>query len=371
VVAFGPNNTVYAQSLVFDDGTVAGSGVVVNVSTDGGKTWGPPHYVDDQSKTMISLDDKNWIGVDMGKGTGHHYGRVYSVWDRVAPVLANYSDDNGVTWSQPSVVYPGQGIGSIPLVLSNGDLGVVFDTLAYPLPSAPPTPEGLQGELSDLSDRLVIAVAHGAGLVPAGAPLAFAAPTTVAPYDGNGIANQRAGTLPAAAIDPATGRIYVAWESGRFRTDGVNDVVVRASDDGGVTWGPIVKVNLGTATDGIDHYNAMIDVGADGIVRVGYRQRDGSGPIDTFFQQSNDGGLHFTAPLQVNAVVRSDPSWGAYSRNSLFHGDYNQLAAAGSWTYIVRCESYNPKQTGESQLSSRYHQTTWVAVVGPQGSTAP
>jgi hypothetical protein len=164
--------------------------------------------------------------------------------------------------------------------------------------------------------------------------------------------------------------MYVAWESGRFRTDDVNDIVVRASDDNGVTWGPIVKVNGGDPADGVDHYNAMIDVGADGIVRVGYRQRDADGPIDTYFAQSDDGGLHFSAPLQVNSL-RSEPKWGAYSRNGLFHGDYNQLAAAGSWTYIVRCESYDPALTGESPLSNRYHQTTWVAVVGPPGSTSP
>jgi hypothetical protein len=365
VVAFGPHNVVYAQSLVFADGTIAPSAITVNVSHDGGKTWGPVEYVDNQAE--ISLNDKNWIGVDMGQGAGHHYGRVYSVWDRVAPVLASYSDDEGVTWTPPFVVYPGQGIGSLPIVLPNGDFGVVFDTLAYALPQIG-NPDELQAEAASASDRLVFAVSHGAGSLPTGAPLQFAAPTTVATYDGNGVANQRAGTLPSAAIDPVTGRLYVAWESGRYRTDNVNDIVITASDDGGTTWGPIVRVNPGPTGDGVDHYNAMVDVGSDGQVRVGYRQRDGDDLIDTMFQQSFDHGLTFSAPLQVNTVVRTDPAWGAYSRGGLFSGDYNQLAAAGPYTYIVRCESYEP--SAAERLSNRYHQTTWVTVVGPKGAPA-
>src|SRR5947208_3623496 len=47
VVAFGPDGTAYANSLVFDVGNEASpSGVAVNVSTDGGKTWGQPTYPD-------------------------------------------------------------------------------------------------------------------------------------------------------------------------------------------------------------------------------------------------------------------------------------------------------------------------------------
>src|ERR1051326_7237929 len=118
-VAFGPNNIVYANSLVFDDtGAALRSGLATNVSRDGGKTWGPPVFLqDDNGGGTI---DKNWIGVDNGTGPGHHTGRVYVVWDRGAPVLAAYSDDEGKTWQTGPkvghVVYAGQGIGALPLV---------------------------------------------------------------------------------------------------------------------------------------------------------------------------------------------------------------------------------------------------------------
>src|SRR3954453_10415036 len=51
VVAFGPDNTVYANSLIFDQDTSNGlrSGMAVNVSKDGGKTWSDPVvFQDDQ-----------------------------------------------------------------------------------------------------------------------------------------------------------------------------------------------------------------------------------------------------------------------------------------------------------------------------------
>src|SRR5207248_860623 len=133
---------------------------------------------------------------------------------------------------------------------------------------------------------------------------------------------------------PATGRLYFAWEDGRNRSDGKNDILLTASDDEGRTWGPILQVNPGPESGGIDHYNAMVDVGRDGVVRVGYRQRIGTGPIDTYVQQSSDNGLHFSDPLQVNSFEgvsydASNPHWGAYSRKHLFEGDYQQLAAAG------------------------------------------
>lgn len=390
-VAFGVDPSdptkmnVYADSLVFDDSTdslgtpgglTAGleSGVAVNVSHDGGLTWSQPTLpADDQE---AGLNDKNWVVVDNGTGTGHHTGRIYTVWDKTEACIAySYSDDGGQSWSPDYCAYPAEGIGSIPLVFPNGDFGIVFDTIQPPYPAPPVSSDANDVEQEGLStsDKLVVTVAPQAGLVQNGAPLDFLPPTTVAAYEGNPVAGQRAGSLPMAAVDPVSGRLYVAWESGRFRSDKVNDIAVRASDDEGKTWSPLVRVNPGPTNDRVDHYNAMLDVGKDGIVRVGYRQVDeshGLKAVDTYIQESDTGGMTFGPPLKVDSVT-SDPAWGAYSRGGLFQGDYQELAAAGSWTYVVRCESFSPTLDGDSLVSNRYHQTTWVAVVGPAGSQTP
>src|SRR4051812_13887436 len=80
VVAFGPHNTVYANSLIFNSGQatdfaegVAGGGlrsaIAINVSYNGGRTWSPPVIFQDDD--LGGLNDKNWIVVDNGTGAGH------------------------------------------------------------------------------------------------------------------------------------------------------------------------------------------------------------------------------------------------------------------------------------------------------------
>jgi hypothetical protein len=377
VVAFGPDNVVYANSLAFEDtGNALRSAIVTNVSHDGGKTWSEPYTaIDDQGG---GLNDKNWIGVDLGEGDGHHYGRVYLVWDRVAPVLVSYSDDEGVTWTPPNVVYSGQGIGSLPLIMPNGDLSVVFSTFTDPIPpTTDPESEGTD------PDKMVIATAVGAGRLPTGAPLDFAPPTTIHNYNGNDVRGQRAGPdVPTAAVDDESGRIYVSWSEGRYRTkkrvNATNDVVVTSSDDGGVTWTPLKKVNPGTGHGRDNHYNSMIAVGPKGVLRVAYLQRreettfsDSSNFVDTYFQESRDGGQTFTPPLRVN-TIRADVRFAAFSRDGAFFGDYNQMAVAGSWTYIARCVSYKPNPAAPAAFPPKvHHQRTFVAVVDSDAKAGP
>src|SRR4051812_457043 len=189
VVAFGPNNTVYYSSLVFNDGSGESgdslrSAIVNSTSHDGGKTWDKPTVVIDDSGG--GLNDKNWEVVDNGTGAGHHTGRLYVVWDRVAPMLVSYSDDQGKTFSPPSLVYAGQGIGAIPLVLKDGSLGVVFSTDVAPVPPAHPDPGGELAEPIPGISKLVMAGAHEARALPRPAPLGFTPPTGVGGFNRHG-----------------------------------------------------------------------------------------------------------------------------------------------------------------------------------------
>src|SRR5881227_2944182 len=147
VVAFGPNNVVYANSLVFDFNNNLGlrSGIAVNVSKDGGVHWSPPVILQDDQ--LGGLNDKNWIVVDTSDAPGHHKGRVYVVWDRVAPVVYDYCDhdcDHLSNWlpnlqTLAPLVFPGQGIGAYPVITKDGGLGIVMDALSggVPVPSGP------------------------------------------------------------------------------------------------------------------------------------------------------------------------------------------------------------------------------------------
>ncbi|HEY1523214.1 MAG TPA: sialidase family protein [Solirubrobacteraceae bacterium] len=390
VVAFGPHNLVYANSLVFDFTKNQGlrSGIAVNVSKDGGRSWGPPVLLQDD--VIGGLNDKNWIAVDMGKGAGHHFGRVYVVWDRVVPVLYDYCDhncDHLANWlpdfhTIPGLIFPGQGIGAYPVITKGGGLDVVLDTTL----SGVPVPSGTDElEISPGNDELVSLVAPAAGTTPYPAPLAFAPPVDISANQTAGVPAQRAGTLPAAAADPKSGTIYAVWEDSRFRTDGTNDAVISRSSDGGLTWTPPRRVNPGSAQNHVDHYNVTVAVGAGGSVHVAYRQRNQSakGPlytpwIDTYYQESTNGGNSFTKPLRVDRV-RSNAYYDAFSRDGAFEGDYNQITSAGGYTYVTRAQGQmthagerpaltaNPDGSDTLLLTpagkGHQHQRVWVALV--------
>lgn len=379
VVAFGPKNTVYFSSLVFNDGSgesgdALRSAIVNSTSTDGGRTWGKPTVVIDDSAG--GLNDKNWEIVDNGTGTGHHPGRLYVVWDRVAPMLVSYSDDQGKTFSPPSVVYAGQGIGAIPMVLRDGSLSIVFLTDVAPVPALHTNPGDELAEPISGITKIVMATSPRAGLVSGGAPLAFTPPVSVGAYTGNEPRLQRASSgLPTADLDEKSGRIYVGWDDSRFRAEPsspVNDPVVTWSDDNGVTWSGLKNLRTGRANDYVDRFNSMLGVAPDGTLTVAYRQRqeaksaqDMSPFVDTYLVRSKDGGKTFSKALRVNKTVRADARFAAFSRNGAFWGDYNQLAVAKDGTvYVVRCESYAVKPGEEADFPPAvHHQRTWVAVV--------
>ena len=400
VVAFGPNNVVYANSLVFDLNTDNGlrSGMAVNVSKDGGRTWSKPVILQDDQ--LGGLNDKNWIVVDNSNAPGHHKGRVYVVWDRVAPVVYDYCDhdcDQLSNWlpnlqTVPGLIFPGQGIGAYPMVLNSGGLGIVLQTTSPGIPTTPPTPD--EPEVGPGGSETFL-VAPAAGQTPYPAPLAFSPPISIGTNQSAGTPAQRASDgLPAAAVDPKSGAIYAVWDDARFRTDGVNDAVISRSTDGGMTWSPLQRVNPGSTTDKFNHYNVTVAVGTDGAVHVAYRTRDQSGAsplftptIDTYYQESRDGGKTFSPPLKIDSTP-SNAYYDAFSRDGSFEGDYNQNASVGGYTYVVRAQG-QPQSPAEPRAltpnssttvaltaagKGHQHQSVWVALIRditPMAATAP
>jgi hypothetical protein len=99
--------------------------------------------------------------------------------------------------------------------------------------------------------------------------------------------------------------------------------------------------------------------------------KDFSNYVDTMFAESTDAGKTWSRPIRVNRK-RADVRFAAFSRNGAFFGDYNQLVAAGSWTYIVRCVSYQLHKNETAAFPPKvYHQRTWVAVVDSDSKSGP
>ena len=402
VVAFGPNNDVYYSSLVFDDASDNGlrSGMAINNSKDGGLTWSQPvFFADDQ---LDGLNDKNWVVVDTSGDSGHTKGRVYVVWDRVAAVYYDYCDsgcDQLSNWALGGKfmqldlppTYVSQAIGATPVVLNSGALAVLFNAAAGGTPTGTNFEQTVNTNPSSV--RLTCVVAPLAGTQPSGTPIAFGPPVYIADNDSTAIRAQRAGSLPSATYDTKTGTLAIAWEDARFHTEAspVNDILVATSTDGGTTWSSPVQVNPSKTNDYIDRYNASISASGDGILHVAYRSRQEadhlanfSSTAQTWYQESSDGGATWSTPLQVSTTPGNNLYYGAFSRSGTFEGDYNGIASAGGYSYVVRDEAHpaypgepvalTPDPSNVEQLAltgkGHQHQETWVAVVGPQPPAA-
>ena len=60
--------------------------------------------------------------------------------------------------------------------------------------------------------------------------------------------------------------------------------------------------------------------------------------IDTYYQESHDGAATWSTPLQVDKRP-ANFYYGAFSRDGLFEGDYNEVASGAKLVYIVRMVS--------------------------------
>lgn len=370
VVAFGPGgNAVYALSLLvrtIDPETIVPTtDLGLSISRDGGRTWGDPIVI--PNPVASPIDDKPWFTVDRGTGAGHHTGRLYLAWSASAVPSAMYSDDEGQTWFGPFSV-PNAGAGMIPLVMPNGDLAAV----SVKGGNFRPEQCGQKNEFG--GDDYLISLARGAGAVPTGGSLQFSSPTTIAQGCFVDVELLREGDgLPTAAVD-ARGRIYVAWTDTRFRTDEAHDIVLSSSDDG-TNWSPVRRVNPGATDDFLEHVTPALAAGSDGIVRLSYRthqqtKRAKNSPpfVDTVYQQSLDGGSTWSGPLVVNTTP-TDIRFAAFTFfEEAFLGDYNEVAVAGSWAYVVRAEAFQLDPSEPATFPATVtHQRTFVAVVDSDG----
>ena len=419
-VVIGPGGIAYATAQPYNnDALPAYSSVVSMTSADGGLHWSQPVIVlsDLFSQNLPNSDayllnngfDQPDITVDIGSGAGHHLGRVYLAWVRLSALgqfaYAAYSDDQGATWQKGPTGqgFPTTSVQNVPLyprplVMPNGDLAVMQwnANAVAPAPTYVGDPGPLvdtnpcQTALTNQTGGYQLYIAASAGSVSGSTPLVFGAPSNAACVANNTLRGMRSAEKePLLAMDPNSGRIFLAWTDARFRSDGANDILLTYSDDRGSTWTAPKRVNPGGPADNIDHWCAMIADAGDGVLRLAYRQRqEAANPtadfsnfsrqVDTFYLDSHDGGATLSAPLKVNTNA-GDARFGAFDggqtnvgQGGIFLGDYDAMASVGGLTYIVRAEPVtvlgDPTPVFPPVV---HHQRTWVAVLGAATSAGP
>jgi hypothetical protein len=339
--AFGPGGSVYAASIP-NDNTDARSGVAVQRSTDGGLTFGAPSLVVNDNNADV-FNDKSWIAVDNSRQSPF-YGRIYAVWSRqmlvngvlFQPGTVSWSDDQGRSWSPIKFTGPESELteGLIPLISPDGAVTVVYD------------------ETIGSNDYEVAQISHDGGNT-------WSAPVTIGQFLGAAVPGMRTGGLPAAAIDPSTGRMYVAWQDNRFNAAGLNDIVLSTSTDGGQSWSAPRPVSPAAA--GLDRFTPAV-AAAGGKVYISYGTRAGNGTAPTVSEDlivSQDSGLTFSPQQEVGPpAVLADAAISGSS--SAFLGDYTGLAASPQLAALAWCVSSTPP------ASEPYHQLMWAATLPPR-----
>lgn len=327
-VAFDADGAVYQACLAFNRTGDPGNVIAVTKSADGGFTWQTARQV--VGTVTDVFHDKQYIGVDASPGPFR--GNVYVTWTRFrsgagecgnyeAPIYLSRSTDGGLTWSpEGEISRTGYRCnqGSEPAVGPWGELYVSW--VNY----------WAGGE------RVVVVKSTDGGVT-------FGAPVTVAAmYDPGSLypgGRPRTPHFPSLAVNPVNGtggnRLHAVWADRRF---GAADILMSTSENGGVAWAAPIRVN---DPDGNAQFFPWVATSAGGKVFVSFYDRRDD-PFDrlltVYLATSHDFGRSFARNVRVSAQF--DPGdW--------FIGDYNGLAAMGSFAYPVWCDLRND---GEEEI---------------------
>ena len=141
----------------------------------------------------------------------------------------------------------------------------------------------------------------------------------------NGAVVRDGADLVSVSVSPG-GVVYVAWQDSRFSGGQRDGIAMTQSSDGGVTWSAPVQVNADTT---VQAFTPTINVRADGTIAVTYfdlRNNMFAGLFltDCWLVVSSDGGTtfhesHLSGPFDLNLAPDSE---------GLFLGDYESLTSA-------------------------------------------
>lgn len=365
-VSFGPSGTAYFMSLAFDEDTASGFGrnaMLVNRSTDGGRTWGPAQTLVLDTDPQV-LNDKNSLTADP---TNPSY--AYAVWDRLqdftlgpnlrkggnrgakaralflrdasarasaraeakstvifkGPIYLARTTNGGQSWEPAKLIYdPGndsQTIGNQIVVTPAGVVVNFFTEI-----------------LSDGRIRLALLRSYDKGATFERTPrvvsnMSYSDTGTITPNTQQPVRD--AAILFDVAVDPTRGTLYAVWQDTRFR--GVDEVAFAQSTDGGTTWSTPVRINKTPSSSNRLRRQAFLPsvvVGSGGALVVTYYD---------FRKDKSSGELadHWAIVCRANCTRAS--GWGSERRltrssfnyllapvaGGLFLGDYMGLAMAG------------------------------------------
>jgi hypothetical protein len=307
--------------------------VICHSSSDSGKTWHLPARITVDSISFYNasvLADKYYIGIDNAPSSAFR-DRIYASWvefdsTHADRVRCSYSSDDGLHWSVPVyVTSSGHYESPIPIVGTDGSLYIAYedlDTATHHILLAFSDDGGVTfsqpGKIiagySELGPYYPAGDIHGHPIIKGGL---------------------RVNSFPTIAVDYSKvhhGRIYIAWTA--LGNDNRAHIYVTLSDDTGNTWTTPKAIENDpspTTTDKFFPWIAVDDSSGDvGIACYDSREDTTNILTDLYMFFSTDGGQSFT-PKRISDEsfdirANADIDTSGNSGPKFFFGDYIGLA---------------------------------------------
>jgi hypothetical protein len=292
-LAFAPNGDLYATCLAFTSpqnfvGATVEDNVLVLKSTDGGLTWGAPTVLHDNTDAR-AFNDKESVTADPSDPS-----LAYMTWNFVstpsglasrneqpvlgfagikAPLLFSRTTDGGRTWGPVRTIYdPGaNALTTGPQIVVRPD-GTLLDVFTEVLGNK--NNDG-GGKFEDsLSIRMSLDKGqtwqNGTPIRAAKMfPVNLSDPDNGTPIDDTNFQQEN----PDVAIDPHNGYLYAVWRDGSFSGGQCSGIAFSMSTDGGLTWSAPIQVNKTPTNIPAGNQQAWlpsVKVADDGTVAVTY-----------------------------------------------------------------------------------------------------
>jgi hypothetical protein len=334
-------NAFYSYIVVFfaNGNGVDGSEMAVARSTNGGQSYPHVSFFGFQSGSN-HFNDKPMITSDRNPNSPFQ-DNVYVAWDAASGgsaagggIRLARSTDHGASFTTDRVDTPsgpGQGIGAVPFVGPEGEVYVAWN---------------------DYHNNVIAFNRSFDGGVSWDAQRTIAPKTAAFDVGIPAESFRRALVYPACDVDVSSGthrgRLYCSWMD--LTLAGVTDIFLSFSDDQGASWTTPRPVTdqFSRPVDRFNHWLSADAVTGDVNVSFYDTRNDTTGlrfMTDSYFTQSNDGGVTFRSP---NVRVSSASS-NEHDCSGLFpcpaidygnqQGDYEGLVSYGGISHAIWTDS--------------------------------
>jgi hypothetical protein len=282
--AFGPDGTLYVIYANLQGSGNTPANLWLARSSDGGRTLSAPVRVAGRLafQARIAVDQAGVVYVTWLQGT--QVG-LFELTGPPSSIVESRSSDGARSFSPPVRVSDPdrQRVGAAsPVIDSTGRLAVLY--------------EDFKGDQRDFLDLPGPRWDQPFGLVLT-RPIGLRSFTRGVELESGVLPTHRflvfTPEYPSIAAGPGR-TLYVAWSDGR---NGDDDVFLRRSGDGGLTWAAPRRVDNNPIHDGTSQYLPVVSVSPDGRVDVLFldRRRDRSHNVmtDATLASSHDGGASF------------------------------------------------------------------------------